>query len=75
MKCDTCIHGELCIYRAGYEELNIKVKAVLPAEEAPFSAEVNCKHYKEEKPLLRKNIAGGITSVDTQFYGYNRDER
>jgi len=53
MKCDTCIHGELCIYRAGYEELNIKVKAVLPAEEALFSAEVNCKHYKEEKPLLR----------------------
>jgi hypothetical protein len=76
MKCDTCIHGELCIYRAGYEELNMRVKAALPPEgKAPFSAEANCKHYKEEKPLLRENIAGGITGPNTHFYGYNRDER
>ena len=76
MKCDTCIHGELCIYRAEYEELNKRAKAALPPEgKAPFIAEVNFKHYKEEKPLLRENIAGGITGPNTHFYGYNRDER
>lgn len=75
MKCDTCIHGELCVYRTGYGMLSMKVRAALPPEDVPFSAEVNCKHYKEEKPLLRENIAGGITGPNTQFYGYNRDER
>ncbi len=62
MKCDTCIHGELCIYRAEYEELNKRVKAALPPEgKAPFIAEVNCKHYRELRPLPRNPMGhGGI---------------
>jgi hypothetical protein len=65
MKCDICIHGKLCIYRVGYEELNTKVR-VLPTEDFPFSVEVNCKHYREISPVPRNladhgSIGGTIT--------------
>lgn len=55
VKCDTCIYGKLCVYRATYEGLNMEVMTALPVGEHPFSAEANCKHYKEENLLL----AGG----------------
>lgn len=53
MKCDNCIHGEVCAYENDFSDFLGKI-ANLDIPD-PFIATLNCKFYQTEK-ILRSDI-------------------
>lgn len=59
VKCDNCTHGNVCVHKAAYASLIKKAEDAMPGEEMhamgadyPFTIEVRCKHYMEQKRTI-----------------------
>lgn len=54
MICEKCVHKDVCIHKEGFNNFTHKIEDfVAPNTKDNFEVEVKCKHYYEDKPIIR----------------------
>lgn len=54
--CESCIHTDVCKYKAEYKELLKEKQAITKKNnEDIFEAIINCKYYKTNEVIYKKN--------------------
>lgn len=61
VKCDRCIHNDVCQFKSQYKALLEKAREILPGEEmlamgkkSPFRPDIECSHHRPKTNILQE---------------------
>ena len=61
LKCDRCIHNDVCQFKSEYIALLEKTQGILPGEEmlakgkkCPFRLDIECSHHRPQTNILQE---------------------